>query len=222
MNYSRLASQIIRTDHGCSSGRHIGCTYECIISHIHAWAWLRFTYEYNKSSGRRVGCTQECATYDMKAPHLMGSCLLYDWFAWLTHEYTKVRKKKKRMRRVWYGCATFNVSYRVDSRDPRMDAKHLTWMRLDLYGWVTSLVWIVAAPRARRLAMESVFSTTHWYLLHDSFMCVTRLIHVSSSGPALMMENMFSVMYSCGSLWLSDMRSMTHSFVCHDSFICVL
>ena len=49
---------------------------------------------------------------------------------------------------------------------------------------------------------------THLYVWHDSFICVTWLIH------------MCDMTHSCVP-WLIHMCDMTHSCVCHDSFQCV-
>jgi len=64
---------------------------------------------------------------------------------------------------------------------------------------------------------------THSCVWHDSFMCVTWLIHVCD-----MTHAMCDMTHSCAwhdsvkcVTWLSHVCDMTHSYVWHDSFICV-
>jgi len=54
------------------------------------------------------------------------------------------------------------------------------------------------------------------YVRHDSFICVTRLIHMCDTTHSYVWHDSLICM-----TWLIDMYDMTHSYVWHDSFICV-
>jgi len=57
---------------------------------------------------------------------------------------------------------------------------------------------------------------THSYVWHDSFICVTWLIHMCDMTHSYVWHDAFICV-----TWLIHMRGMTHSYVWHDSFICV-
>jgi len=62
---------------------------------------------------------------------------------------------------------------------------------------------------------------THSYVWHDSFICMTRLIHVwhHSIIRKVRLTDMIDITLSC--VWLIHMYDMTHSHVQHDSSVCV-
>ena len=57
---------------------------------------------------------------------------------------------------------------------------------------------------------------THSYVWHDSFICVTWLIHMCDITHAYVWHDSFICV-----TWLIHMCDMTHSYVWHDSFLCV-
>jgi len=57
---------------------------------------------------------------------------------------------------------------------------------------------------------------THSYVWHDSFVCVTWLIHMCDMTHSYVWHDSFMCV-----TWLIHMCAMTHSCVWHDSFICV-
>ena len=58
--------------------------------------------------------------------------------------------------------------------------------------------------------------TTHSYAWHDSFMCVTWLIHMCDVIPSYVWHDLFICV-----TWLIHMCDMTHSYVWQDLFTCV-
>ena len=56
----------------------------------------------------------------------------------------------------------------------------------------------------------------HAHVWHDSFICVTRLIHMCDMTHSYVWHDSLTCV-----IWLIHMCDMTHSCVWHDSFICV-
>ena len=57
---------------------------------------------------------------------------------------------------------------------------------------------------------------THSYVWHDTFICVTWLIHMCDMTHSYVWHDTFICV-----TWLIHICDMTHSYVWHDSFICV-
>jgi len=81
-----------------------------------------------------------------------------------------------------------------------------------------------------------VWHMTHLYVWHDSFICVTWLIHVCDMTHSYVWRDSFICVLVLSAIWILEfgdlmcvrmcvmsnhMCDMTHSYVSHDSFICV-
>jgi len=107
-----------------------------------------------------------------------------------------------------------------------------------------------ATPRTRKSGSRTAFTSSsspifaclysrvmsHSYVWHDSFICVTWLIHMTHSAPCHSHDSFICATWlihmthsaPCHSYnlficvtWLITMCDMTHPYVWHDSFICV-
>jgi len=79
--------------------------------------------------------------------------------------------------------------------------------------WVTCLIHVCDIPYSY-LWRDCVMTCS--YAWHDSFICVTRLVHTCDMTDLYVWHDWF-VCVTC----LIHMCDMTHSYVWHDSFICV-
>ena len=64
------------------------------------------------------------------------------------------------------------------------------------------------------VTLDHVFDTSHLYVWHDSFVCVTRLIYTCDMTYSYVGHDSFICV-----TWLMQMREILHSHVWHDSFI---
>jgi len=70
-----------------------------------------------------------------------------------------------------------------------------------------------------------MYYMTHSYVWHDSYICITWLIHLCGMTHSYVWHNSFIcvtwLIHLCDVAWLIHTCDITHSYVWHDSFICV-
>jgi len=67
-----------------------------------------------------------------------------------------------------------------------------------------------------------MFDTTRSYVWHDSFTCVTWLMHMCAMTPSYVCHDSFMCVFGSAQVLKQSRKSpMTHPYVCHDSSICV-
>ena len=95
------------------------------------------------------------------------------------------------------------------------------------YEWVMSHIWMSHVTHMNESCHEHgsficmthirMCDMTHSYVRHDSFICVTWLIHMCNMAHSYVWHNSFM-----SHIRMTNMWDMTHSFEGHASFICMI
>ena len=111
---------------------------------------------------------------------------------------------------IWMSHVTY-----IAFKGPSVSAQGLRVPTIN-FTQVMSRIWMSYVTHTNVMTPRVSRFMTHAYVWHDSFICVTWLIHMCDMTHAYVWHDSFICV-----AWLIHMCDMTHAYVWHDSFICV-